>query len=131
MYALLAGNHNFGNAVAQYSGAFMLHQMGIAPKGAVNESAQFDPLWKAVTIAALLPLISLILLPICIPNKMQTEPILTEHIDSATKDSLWNKLRMKMGYKVLEESGYKSDDEPEVAGRELPVPPESEPLIAK
>lgn len=80
MYALLAGCHNIGSSVAQYSGAFMLKELGITPKGAIDEGHVFDNLWIAVTISACLPLITLALIPFTIPDKNQTEPILTEFL---------------------------------------------------
>ena len=136
MYALLAGCHNIGSSVAQYSGAFMLNELGITPKGAVGEGKKFDDLWIAVLISALLPLLSLTLLPFCIPAKIQTEPILTEHPHSATVGSPWERLRTAMGHKVtvLEDPDQdKTDDhhhtDPEVSGRERPGEPEKEPLL--
>ena len=134
MYALLAGCHNIGSSVAQYSGAFMLNQLGIQPKGAIGESAQFEDLWIAVTVSALLPLLSLALLPFCIPAKTQTEAILTDHPHSATVGSPWERFRVWRGHKVaiLEDPDLdKQDMDPEVAGREGPSQPESEPLINK
>jgi folate/biopterin transporter len=132
MYALLAGCHNLGSSVAQYSGAFMLSEMGIVPKGAPNESGQFEELWKAVLVSALLPLLSLTILPLCIPAKTQTETIITDHVHSATIGSIWERFRAMIGHKVSQHPEVDDLlDEPEVAGRELPTPPEFEPLIGK
>jgi folate/biopterin transporter len=132
MYALLAGCHNLGGSVAQYSGAFMLNQLGIQPKGAIGESAQFDDLWKAGLISSLLPVISLTLLPYCIPAKTQTEAILTDNVHSATIGSVWEQFRAWTGHKYEPELDVEDvDKEPEVAGREGSTPPEFEPLIAK
>ncbi len=130
MYALLAGCHNLGSSVAQYSGAFMLNMLGISPRGSVGESNQFDNLWKAVLISSLLPLFSLALLPLCIPAKTQTEPILDGNVHSATVGSVWRRLRARI--KGHEEKIEEEESEPEIAGREGSAPPpESEPLINK
>ena len=133
MYALLAGCHNLGGSVAQYTGAFMLNQLGITPRGSDNESEKFEDLWIAVLISSLLPLLSLALLPICIPAKTQTEAIITEHVESATVGSVWHRIRAAWGLKEAETLDFEnvSDIEPEVAGRERQGGPESEPLITK
>ena len=132
MYALLAGCHNLGSSVAQYAGAFMLNQLGISPNGSVGESAQFDNLWKAVLISSLLPLFSLALLPLCIPAKTQTEPIILDNVHSATVGSVYSRVRAMLGNKEKE---VIDDDEiePELTGMEGrgAAPPESEPLISK
>lgn len=133
MYALLAGCHNLGSSVAQYSGAFLLNQLEIMPKGAIGESEQFADLWKAGLISALLPLLSLALLPFCIPAKIQTEAILTDHVHSATIGSLWERFRMHLGYRKEPEVEIEdvSEEAPEIAGRESRSAPEFEPLITK
>ena len=130
MYALLAGCHNIGSSVAQYSGAYMLSELGITPNGSIDESTKFDLLWQAVLIAAILPLFSLIFLPFCIPNKTQTDTILTEHPHSATVGSPWEQVRTYWGQKVVILDDPDNDD-PEVAGKE-PIrntPEEISPLI--
>lgn len=138
MYALLAGCHNIGSSVAQYSGAFMLKELGITPKGAIDEGHVFDNLWIAVTISACLPLITLALIPFTIPDKNQTEPILTEFPHSATVGSPWERMRLAMGHKVvvLEDPDHdkvdEPDSDPEVAGQSSlrrRQQPEEEPLL--
>jgi MFS family permease len=146
MYALLAGCHNIGSSVAQYSGAFMLNELGITPNGSPNESAVFANMWKAVVISACLPLLSLALLPLCIPAKTQTAKILTEYPHSATVGSPWEKLKRALGWKVEDpnDSPMVSDNEgekdivqvdPEHAGMEdgraggVNTPEEAAPLL--
>lgn len=125
MYALLAGCHNIGSSVAQYSGAFMLSELGITPNGSEGETDKFANLWKAVLISAVLPLFSLIFLPLCIPNKTQTEQILTEYPHSATVGSPWERLKTLFGHKVLVlEDPDEDNDDPEIAGKEPRTTPE-------
>lgn len=145
MYALLAGCHNIGSSVAQYSGAFMLNELGITPNGSPNESAVFANMWIAVVISACLPLLSLSLLPLCIPAKTQTAKILTEYPHSATVGSPWESVKRALGWKVedpnqspmgSDSEGEKDilDVEPEQAGMEHArggsnTPEESAPLL--
>merc|ERR1719281_1761506 len=91
MYALLAGCHNLGSPIGQFFGAYMLSQLGIKPSGAVNESHQFENLWKASLISSSLPCIAIILIPWLIPNVKQNEKVLQEKesVTSATSGSLW------------------------------------------
>lgn len=76
MYALLAGCHNLGLAVASYIGAGMLKSLSISPSGADDEGHQFEHLWIAALIQAIAPALTLALLPSMIPNALQTEKIL-------------------------------------------------------
>merc|ERR1719197_2362378 len=46
MFALLAGCANIGNTIADYIGAFVLERLSVHPTGALNESEQFQNLWK-------------------------------------------------------------------------------------
>jgi hypothetical protein len=51
----LRAGHNLGNTISGNSGALMLQLLGVAPSGAVNESAQFERLWIASAISTVLP----------------------------------------------------------------------------
>jgi hypothetical protein len=93
MYALLAGCHNLGNTVAQSTGAYLLHLLDCNPSGAANEDEQFANLWKASLISTLAPTLTLVLLPLLIPDARQTEKLLTEDDKDATKGSLWRRWR--------------------------------------
>ena len=68
MYALLAGSSNLGGSLSQYIGASLLAILGINPRGAPNESSQFENLWLASLITTLLPIVTLITIPILIPD---------------------------------------------------------------
>jgi hypothetical protein len=76
MYALLAGSSNFGQQLASSAGSFSLCMLGVQPTGAAGESAQFDNLWIAALISALLPCVPLLLLPVLIPDARQTDVLL-------------------------------------------------------
>ncbi len=91
MYALLAGCHNVGIAVAAYNGAFLLDRLGVQPRGADNESNVFEHLWIAAIIQAIAPALTLTVLPYMIPNARQTDRILQEDVLSATAGSPWER----------------------------------------
>jgi folate/biopterin transporter len=141
MYALLAGCHNIGSSVAQYSGAYMLNRLEITPNGSIGESGKFENLWIAVLVSAVLPLFSLAFLPICIPNISQTEKILDDHHRSATVGSPYDRLRIWAGYTQFQEldndeEQAKEEVPPEIAGHESNmeasrVEEEVSPLIAR
>lgn len=92
MFAVLAGCHNLGGSCSQFFGAFILRKLGVNPRGAKNESAEFENLWIAALIQILLPLVTLLILPWMIPNATQQEPILKESEEgvegTATEGSL-------------------------------------------
>mmetsp|Transcript_73033 Transcript_73033/g.236238 ORF Transcript_73033/g.236238 Transcript_73033/m.236238 type:complete len:577 (-) Transcript_73033:34-1764(-) len=92
MYALLAGCHNLGMAIASNCGALVLELLDCAPSGAKGESAQFRNLWVASALSTLLPLGTLALLPWLIPAARQTDKILEEGERSATAGSVWRRL---------------------------------------
>ena len=92
MYALLAGCHNIGGSVAQSFGGFMLERLEVNPSGKPGEGASFDNLWIAALVSALFPMCSLIMIPYCVPNALQTETVLAEHPTSATAGSPWERL---------------------------------------
>jgi hypothetical protein len=91
MYALLAGCHNLGLSVASYAGACLLDSLGVTPRGAVNEGHTFDNLWIAGLVQAVMPVVTLVMLPWMIPNTLQTEKLL-EPGASAIEGSPWERL---------------------------------------
>jgi len=93
MYALLAGCHNVGRAGAYMIGAHLLTLFEVSPRGAVGEAAMFDNLWKVALIAALLPAVTIFLIPYCIPDAAQTAGLLLEDRGSATAGSPWSRWR--------------------------------------
>jgi folate/biopterin transporter len=87
IFALLAGCMNLGTQVADYSGAYLLENLGVHPSGAVGESDQFKNLWKASLCATLLPALTILLIPVLMPNARQTETLLMRNPSSATAGS--------------------------------------------
>jgi hypothetical protein len=113
MYALLAGCSNIGGSVAQSFGAMVLAKLDVAPSGIENEGGTFRNLWIAALASALFPMVSLIMIPYCVPDALQTEDILTVNPSSCTAGSPWEKMV----------GGKGSDD--------APVTIEERPLIDK
>lgn len=93
MLALTAGTFNMSMILSSYMGAGILHHYGVVPSGKPGESAMFSQLWRVQAMAAVAPLLLLPLLPVFIPSKSQTEPLLTECPDSATYGSYWERWR--------------------------------------
>jgi hypothetical protein len=94
MYALLAGCHNLGNTIAASCGALVLHLLGCEPSGQKGESKEFANLWLAALLSAFLPLLTLCLVPMLIPDARQTDKLLDDSDRDATSGSL---LRTWMG----------------------------------
>lgn len=91
MYALLAGCANLGNSIASNVGAALLDWFECKPTGSAGESAQFENLWKASTIATVLPLITVLVLYWLVPDARQNERLIGDDSDDATAGSLWRR----------------------------------------
>jgi hypothetical protein len=78
MYANLASCHNLGNTISNNFGALLLELNGVEPSGALDEQDQFDNLWFAALISTCLPLLSVLLVPWCIPDKLNTQPVIDD-----------------------------------------------------
>jgi len=89
MLGLNAGTFNMAMILSSYCGNFLMYGFGVKPGGQVGESHMFANLWKAQVVAALAPCLLLFILPVFIPAKMQTEPLITERHDSATYNSAY------------------------------------------
>merc|ERR1719277_2159406 len=87
MIGLSAGTFNLAMILSSYCGGYLLHRYGVQPSGAIGESAMFQNIWKVQVIAACAPCAMLFLLPALVPNKRQTEVLITDHVDSATHGS--------------------------------------------
>jgi folate/biopterin transporter len=98
MYALLAGCHNIGSSVAQSFGAFMLETMGVTPNGTEGDARRMDNLWIASLVSSLVPMLTIVFVPYCIPDAYQTDTILLEAPESATAGSPWERICGKAEY---------------------------------
>mmetsp|Transcript_121840 Transcript_121840/g.389616 ORF Transcript_121840/g.389616 Transcript_121840/m.389616 type:complete len:585 (+) Transcript_121840:134-1888(+) len=91
MYALLAGCHNLGWAIAANCGALLLEVLDCAPKGSLLESQQFENLWIASLVSTVLPSLVLVLLPILIPDAKQTDKLLADDDRDASEGSVFRR----------------------------------------
>mmetsp|Transcript_43515 Transcript_43515/g.100152 ORF Transcript_43515/g.100152 Transcript_43515/m.100152 type:complete len:545 (+) Transcript_43515:130-1764(+) len=82
--ALNTGAINMGTTVSHFFGGFALHLLNVQPAGHKNEEATFDHLWQIQVAAALLPLLTIPLMPFLMPRRSQTERLLVENPESAT-----------------------------------------------
>lgn len=97
MYALLAGCHNLGSSGAAMIGAYLLEYFGVTPNGSMDEGHRFDNLWKVALLGCILPTLTMLMIPVCIPNAKQTERLLDDSHFSATDGSLWQRWRKRAG----------------------------------
>jgi len=89
MLGLTAGTFNMSMIMSAYFGGFLLHQFGVRPTGMVGDVEMFGSLWKVQVIAALAPVMMLFAMPVMIPAKTQTEPLIVSRPDSATHGSVF------------------------------------------
>ncbi|CAE7249176.1 unnamed protein product [Symbiodinium pilosum] len=89
---LHAGTFNMASILSSYIGGFLLTHSGVAPTGSMQEGRQFQNLWKVQCTAAFLPLLLVFLVPIMLPQRSQTEVLLEECDDSATHNSVFQRL---------------------------------------
>merc|ERR1719440_2076351 len=92
MLGLSAGTFNMAMILSSYCGAYILHVLGVRPAGVDRESMMFQNLWMAQVVAALAPCFLLFIMPVLIPQKLQTESLLVDHTDSATHGSVFERL---------------------------------------
>jgi len=88
MLALTAGTFNLGSIMASYLGCWLLSSFSICPDGGGDDGVQLMKLWKPYVLCVVAPVLVLVLLPAFIPNKLQTEVLITEHPESCTFGSL-------------------------------------------
>ncbi|CAE7813241.1 unnamed protein product, partial [Symbiodinium necroappetens] len=89
---LHAGTFNMASILSSYIGGYLLTFSGVSPTGSLQEGRQFQSLWKVQCVAAFLPLLLLLLVPVMLPQRSQTEALLEECDDSATHNSLFQRL---------------------------------------
>jgi len=92
MLALTAGTFNLGSIIASYLGCWLLSSFNICPDGDSGDAEALAKLWRPYMISVLAPVFVLVLLPMFIPHKLQTEVLLTEHPESCTYGSLGHQM---------------------------------------
>jgi BT1 family len=102
-YAMLAGSTNLGTSLSQYQGAFLLDQLGVRPTGATGEGAQFDNLWIAVLINALLPIVPLFMIYVLIPDKPQTSSLMEKSQPLPEEEEVGNEEEMLVDLSYMDE----------------------------
>eukprot|EP00747_Dinoflagellata_sp_TGD_P023879 gnl/TRDRNA2_/TRDRNA2_130145_c0_seq1.p1 gnl/TRDRNA2_/TRDRNA2_130145_c0~~gnl/TRDRNA2_/TRDRNA2_130145_c0_seq1.p1 ORF type:complete len:576 (+),score=118.52 gnl/TRDRNA2_/TRDRNA2_130145_c0_seq1:86-1813(+) len=103
MLGLTAGTFNMAMILSSYCGGFLLSHYGVHPNGDAGDSQHFEHLWKAQVAAALAPCSMLVLLPVLIPAKLQTEALLVERPDSATYNSVYEVLTQQSQRRLQQE----------------------------
>mmetsp|Transcript_53783 Transcript_53783/g.125089 ORF Transcript_53783/g.125089 Transcript_53783/m.125089 type:complete len:603 (+) Transcript_53783:69-1877(+) len=91
--ALLVGCHNLGWAISSNIGALLLSSLGITPRGAPQESTQFEKLWIASMWSSVVPPVMVMLLCWLVPDERQDVSLVGDTRDAATTGSLWRRLR--------------------------------------
>uniref|UniRef100_A0A7S1RWT4 Folate/biopterin transporter n=1 Tax=Alexandrium catenella TaxID=2925 RepID=A0A7S1RWT4_ALECA len=91
--ALLMGCHNIGWAISANVGALLLSFLGVAPKGAPRESAQFANLWVASAWMSVVPPVVVLLLCWLAADQRQDVSLVGDSRGAATANSLWQRLR--------------------------------------
>mmetsp|Transcript_109015 Transcript_109015/g.170429 ORF Transcript_109015/g.170429 Transcript_109015/m.170429 type:complete len:549 (+) Transcript_109015:87-1733(+) len=92
MLALSAGTFNLGNIISSFLGCWLLSSFKICADGDSGDATALKNLWRPYLISVLAPVLVLVVLPLCIPNKLQTEVLLTEHPESCTYGALSRRL---------------------------------------
>jgi len=92
MYALLAGTINLGETLGSFNGAYLLSVLEISPKGVDGEEAQFDNLWKASLLSTFMSLLTIVGMPLFVPDVPPARRLLAEGDASATAGSPWERI---------------------------------------
>lgn len=91
--ALLMGCHNIGWAISANVGALLLSCLGVAPKGAPRESAEFANLWVASAWLSVVPPVLMLFVCWLAPDERQDVSLVGDTRDAATAGSLWQRFR--------------------------------------
>ena len=86
----------------------LLKYLNVQPNGSKNESKQFDNLWLASLIGSVIPVVTLFLVHILIPDSSQTDKLITENEESATHGSIYD-LYLRRKYVNLERQSRKDE----------------------
>mmetsp|Transcript_95476 Transcript_95476/g.269845 ORF Transcript_95476/g.269845 Transcript_95476/m.269845 type:complete len:555 (-) Transcript_95476:72-1736(-) len=86
--ALNTGAVNMGMTLSFFFGSFALQCFQVMPRGHAMESAALVNLWKAQVAAAVMPILVLPLMPLLLPHRTQSEPLIVDNPTSATHGGL-------------------------------------------
>lgn len=87
MLALMSGSFNMGGMISSYLGSWLLDAFSIGVDGTAKDGPAFEHIWKPYAVSVVCPLLVLALLPGFIPNRLQTEALITERPESTTHGS--------------------------------------------
>lgn len=82
--ALNSGALNMAMTLSIFFGSFALDLCGVRPSGDSQESSAFSGLWKVQAASALLPLLSVPLIPLFMPSRSHMQTLIDENPTSAT-----------------------------------------------
>jgi len=68
VFGLLAGAHNIGSIISAFFGSRLLLAFDVRPSGKLNEGKEFDNLWKCAVIQGLMPFVTLVMVPVLLPD---------------------------------------------------------------
>jgi len=91
MLSLMSGTFNMASMISSYCGCWILSHFLVFVDGSPDDAKSLARIWKPYTLSSVSPLLALILLPILIPNKYQTEVLITEKPESSTHGSFFKK----------------------------------------
>jgi len=93
IFALVNGAANLGHSCASMIGAAVLEGFGVVPSGEPGDAEKLAKLWEVALFAALLPGLTVMLIPLCIPDRSQTEKVIEHPLATATEGSLYRAWR--------------------------------------
>jgi len=91
MLSLMSGTFNMASMISSYCGCWILSNFSVCVDGSTDDAKSLARIWKPYTVSSVSPLLALVLLPILIPNKYQTEVLITEKPESSTHGSFFTR----------------------------------------
>jgi hypothetical protein len=89
MLSLMSGTFNMASMISSYCGCWMLSSFSVCVDGSPDDAKSLARIWKPYIISVVVPLFALFLVPMLIPNKYQTELLITEKPESSTHGSFF------------------------------------------
>jgi len=91
MLSLMSGTFNMASMIASYCGCWMLSNFSVCVDGTADDAESFARIWKPYIVSSVSPLLTLLVLPLLIPNKYQTEVLISEKPESSTHGSFFKR----------------------------------------